>query len=498
MWSAVALYITRITEQIMLYNVGMFSDGMIFTERAVHYILLGQVYGLFAYVILNTVDYVNYYKKSQKLMLFLPIIIVDLLIITSQFTHLLIYVEDGITKKGPLFFIVIAVRDAYAVFALVRGYLKRELLPSIFGRSIRLIFVFAMIYLAIYFFTGDDSISFSSIIIQLLVLQLSLLVVEFFKENITGLFNNEAYKEYIDHYLKRGKCKSIYLIKLKNFDYLSENYSEDNMNEAVRNISEILKQSTMISATYYLGQGRYSLIVGKSDRFEEKEFFDQLRKELSIPYDFGGAMIQLSLFIAVMNMTTGKINPNNFMKYFVACDEMRYRSEEILEIIQGDSFGIQQLQRYRDVEEAIDRAIVEKEFKMFYQPIVSTETGKVISAEALIRLNDRVLGFVSPEEFIPISETNGKILEISEFVIDSVFKFISEHDLKEYGMKFIEMNLSVVQCMDKNLAEKLTYYLEKYNVDPTQINLEITETATNFDENSLKEQIMNIKKLGFT
>ena len=78
---------------------------------------------------------------------------------------------------------------------------------------------------------------------------------------------------------------------------------------------------------------------------------------------------------------------------------------------------------------------------MFYQPIVETATGRIISAEALIRLHDRVLGFVSPEEFIPISESNGKIHEISEYVIDEVFHFISDHDLEKLGVEFIEINL---------------------------------------------------------
>ena len=98
----------------------------------------------------------------------------------------------------------------------------------------------------------------------------------------------------------------------------------------------------------------------------------------------------------------------------------------------------------------------------------------------------------------PISENNGKILEISEYVIDSVFRFVKENDIAAMGMEFVEMNLSAMQCMDKNLTEKLQYYIHKYDIDPRRINLEITETATNFDEHRLKEQLLDIKKLGFT
>ena len=160
---------------------------------------------------------------------------------------------------------------------------------------------------------------------------------------------------------------------------------------------------------------------------------------------------------------------------------MKYRSTQAIEVVYGDHFGIDHLQRYHDVEEAIQRALVEQEFRMYYQPVVDADTQKVVCAEALIRLYDRVLGFISPEEFIPISEASGKILEISDFVIDSVFQLIKEHDLKSLGIEFVEMNLSMIQCMDSNLPEKLKYYLDKYEIDPKCVNLEITETATSYD-----------------
>ena len=204
-----------------------------------------------------------------------------------------------------------------------------------------------------------------------------------------------------------------------------------------------------------------------------------------------GAAVHLQLFVAVINLDCD--NP-----WIVPTQPEGRLAKFVREEIQGDSFGIDQLQRYRSVEEAIERALVEKEFTMLYQPIVETATGRIISAEALIRLHDRVLGFVSPEEFIPISESNGKILEISEYVIDEVFHFISDHDLEKLGVEFIEINLSVMQCMDKKLSDKLVFYLNKYNIDPRHINLEITETATNFDEQRLREQLQQLKKMGFS
>lgn len=90
-----------------------------------------------------------------------------------------------------------------------------------------------------------------------------------------------------------------------------------------------------------------------------------------------GAAVHLQLFVAVINLDCDKNVRLNYKRYFTACDDMRYNSNESVEVIQGDSFGIDQLQRYRGVEEAIERALVEKGFTMFCQPIVETATGRI-------------------------------------------------------------------------------------------------------------------------
>ena len=76
-----------------------------------------------------------------------------------------------------------------------------------------------------------------------------------------------------------------------------------------------------------------------------------------------------------------------------------------------------------------------------------------MAAEALLRMYDEEMGFVSPEEFIPIAEKNGKIIEIGHLVLEHVCQFLQREDIKKYGLRYIEVNLSVIECMQKNLPE---------------------------------------------
>lgn len=498
LWASLWMYVNRLLGVAMEEGFVTPTDALVTLERLVHYLLTLVIYSLFAYFIFCLVDQFHYFSLKRKLLLFGPGILTIVLILTSPWTHLIFYVENGESHIGILFFGFVFIRAVYAIIGMLRALSKRHLMIPIFGQSIILMAIFSIIQVIVYNILQDGTLYYSTMIVNLIIFLLTITMVEFYKDSTTGLLNKKAFRQYIQTEIGKGKQQACYLIKLKNYEYLKENCNDSIIMDVVKDLAESIKEYSMLSSTYYLGEGRFCISVRRKDHFDENVFFDKMKEHFCVAFSMSGAEVQLSLFVAAINMQDKKINKKNFAKYFVACDEFRYRSNEIIEVVRSDSLDIDELGHYHNIEEAIERALVEKEFTMYYQPIISTETGKVISAEALIRLNDRVLGFVSPEEFIPISESNGKILEISEFVIDSVFRFISENDIKELGMEFIEMNLSVMQCMDKNLTKKLKYYIDKYNVDPRQINLEITETATNFDEKRLSEQLDNVKKLGFT
>lgn len=498
LWASLWMYVNRLLGVAMEEGVVTPTDALVTLERLVHYLLTLVIYSLFAYFIFCLVDQFHYFSLKRKLLLFGPGILTIVLILTSPWTHLIFYVENGESHIGILFFGFVFIRAVYAIIGMLRALSKRHLMIPIFGQSIILMAIFSIIQVIVYNILQDGTLYYSTMIVNLIIFLLTITMVEFYKDSTTGLLNKKAFRQYVQTEIGKGKQQACYLIKLKNYEYLKENCNDSIIMDVVKDLAESIKEYSMLSSTYYLGEGRFCISVRRKDHFDENVFFDKMKEHFCVAFSMSGAEVQLSLFVAAINMQDKKINKKNFAKYFVACDEFRYRSNEIIEVVRSDSLDIDELGHYHNIEEAIERALVEKEFTMYYQPIISTETGKVISAEALIRLNDRVLGFVSPEEFIPISESNGKILEISEFVIDSVFRFISENDIKELGMEFIEMNLSVMQCMDKNLTKKLKYYIDKYNVDPRQINLEITETATNFDEKRLSEQLDNVKKLGFT
>ena len=157
------------------------------------------------------------------------------------------------------------------------------------------------------------------------------------------------------------------------------------------------------------------------------------------------------------------------------------------EIVSSKTFTIES-----HIVEILDRAIREHHVEMCYQPIYDVRSGLFRSAEALARIIDPEYGFISPAVFIPAAETDGFIIPIGDEVLDLVFRFISEHDLDALGLKYIEINLSVAQCMERSLPDKIRALQQKYGVDPRRVNLEITETTF---ENISDVMLENVNKL---
>lgn len=161
-----------------------------------------------------------------------------------------------------------------------------------------------------------------------------------------------------------------------------------------------------------------------------------------------------------------------------------------------DTEFVEQMRQENIMEEMLEEAMKEDRIEVFYQPIFSTGEHKFVSAEALVRMRDKEGNLVPPGAFISVAEANGKILQLGEIVFDKVCRFFTKERLEQYGLHYIEVNLSVVQCSYIRLAEAYIGIMEKYQIDPKYINLEITESASMAAKKTLLENMHRLMEYG--
>ncbi len=133
-------------------------------------------------------------------------------------------------------------------------------------------------------------------------------------------------------------------------------------------------------------------------------------------------------------------------------------------------------ERRAQIEKAILRALDENNFEVYYQPVFS-KFDELKAAEALVRLRDSECGEILPEEFIPIAIQMGKMNEIGLQVFEQVADFIHQNDMEALGINYVEVNVSLAECLEPDLPQNLMAILEAHNVPKGMINLQISEEA---------------------
>ena len=169
------------------------------------------------------------------------------------------------------------------------------------------------------------------------------------------------------------------------------------------------------------------------------------------------------------------------------------------EVIHADGSTVKRMvSLLTGMDSIIERALANHGFHVYYQPIYSIEKKRFVSAEALLRLIDEKEGFISPEIFIPAAEKSGAIHKIGDYVLTEVFQFIASSEYKKLGLEYIEINLSVSQCMHHGLADSILESMSRYGVSSNQVNLEITESAASYNQSVMSDNLEQLSAAGLT
>lgn len=153
------------------------------------------------------------------------------------------------------------------------------------------------------------------------------------------------------------------------------------------------------------------------------------------------------------------------------------------------------LQQRIDMESRMRDALAQKQYQLYYQPIIDLRTGDLIGIEALLRWLDTDGNSHSPEDFIPVAEETGLILPLGEWVLNEACAQTRKWLDRGYELG-ISVNLSTRQFLDPDLPKKVETVLSENNLPASRLELEITEGAAMLDPDSSVEVLTTLKKIG--
>lgn len=253
------------------------------------------------------------------------------------------------------------------------------------------------------------------------------------------------------------------------------------------------KEKKSKAAMYYLGQGKFRYVLEDTLSDHVPDIAEEINRTLKTCFVINQMSVNFIANICIADCPEDVSDVDTLMAFGDTLQTLPVTGNIMVasELMKQLHFDMM-----HDMDTIIESALSNKRFEVYYQPIYSVKEKKFHSAEALIRLKDEKYGFISPEVFIPVAEKSGAIHKIGDFVLEQVCAFIASDEYKKLGMSYIEVNLSVVQCMQPKLANHIMEILTRYGVRPEQLNLEITETAASISQQALEDNIKDLTNMG--
>ncbi|MGN0687680.1 MAG: EAL domain-containing protein [Oscillospiraceae bacterium] len=437
----------------------------------------------------------------QQLLIMAPAAAIVVLLAANLFTDCMFGFEQYQYVRGELFWTLYAVAIYHMALGMVLLFINRKLIPRSKIIAIGSIAPFLMAAALVQFFRLGLSIEMFANSLSLLLISATAQRPEELLDPITGIGNYSAYSEYTKRSFVTEKHISIIMLHITNFTRLQSMVSYDITSEVLHKVTAELVAADRLYRSggelYYLDRGRFRIIlhgrnIKKAD--EIARYLDEKMNELSR----GVALpLSLSLSICVVDCPEDIKDFKTLNVFGSSFHEREYNSGGGV-LYASELFKNNRFEILNNIDSIIDNALREHSFRVYYQPIFNVEKNRFSTAEALLRLIDDKYGFVPPDVFIPAAEKSGAIHKIGDFVLEEVCRFIASDRFAELGLDYIEINLSVAQCMHSDLADKVLETLEKYKLSPDKINLEITETAAATAHDEMRSNLEKLSGAGIS
>lgn len=301
----------------------------------------------------------------------------------------------------------------------------------------------------------------------------------------SGIFNQHAFVLYIAQL--SHKRKNFALVSITFDRWLNRNISFDAMNIAKIDIVKFILRTPDVVA---FKNGEDEFLIAFNTASEAADWVKMAQKRFTKGWGVQNSIKLHPEFLFIPE--TNIIKRPEDMLYL-----LRYAASYGNEVIDGnitivDKDMVVMMYDEREQVSLVMNAMENDRVIVFYQPIYSTKEKSFMSAEALVRIRDEAGNIVPPARFVEIAEKNGLIIQLGDIVFRKVCEFLSKNPPEELGVKYIEVNLSIVQCGYEYLADDFIAIMEQYKINPEWINLEITESASTDAKNTL---LRNMKKL---
>ena len=313
-------------------------------------------------------------------------------------------------------------------------------------------------------------------------------------DELTGLYNRAFFFQKVKELLQENPTTQYFMMcsNIKGFKLYNDLYGVAKGDELLKRQAEIMKSTARPDRVGGRISGDEFAMLFPLGYPAEKNFekgVEKLREE------FYSSQYQLHVYAGIYTITDRE-EPVSIM-----CDKAKmaieaHSGDYNTRVTYYDKALLEKSLYERQIVGEFDGALERQEFCMFLQPQVSTD-GRVLGAEALVRWQHPVRGLVYPGEFIDIFEKSGLIYRLDKYMWELAVKKLREWKGTEKEYLYLSVNISAKDFYYMDIYEEITRLVEKYEISPEKLKLEITETVLMTEMKHQLELLDRLRKRGF-
>ncbi len=301
-------------------------------------------------------------------------------------------------------------------------------------------------------------------------------------DQLTGLPNRLYLAANLPDAIAEAKAKgavlAVLFLDLDRFKHVNDSRGHETGDKLLKTVAQRVR-STMRSQDVVVRMGGDEFVIVMKDiknTDKVNEAAERINQALSAPMVVDGRTLVTTVSIGVALYPRDGIDMGELLRH---SDTAMYQAKD-----RGrNNFQLfspamdRRLKERIAVEASLRTALQTRQLEVHYQPIVEIETHRVVALEALMRWKHPSQGFVRPDRFVRIAEDAGLIVPIGDFVLQRAVEDMVRWRQKGAEVVPVAINVSAVQLQRSNLAETITRLTRQHGLEPTMLQIEITESA---------------------
>lgn len=323
------------------------------------------------------------------------------------------------------------------------------------------------------------------------------------KDSLTGLDRYEAFLDALEKELEKigdGRIAITYT-DIKHFKYINDTYGYQTGDALLKDFAE---QITTNNKTMLCAARVYSDNFVTANRMDDKYTNEEYRKiilrlnhewEVKFREKYLNSRLQFCSGISIVDKNSRSLDAETAVSNANLARKIAKEMESD-NCVLFDRSMLEGIKREVEITSYIPKAIANKEFKVYYQPKIATDTLQLVGAEALVRWQKPDGKFIYPDEFIPYIEHSGQIVDVDYYVYREVFQFIAQRLEEGKEVVPVSLNVSRVHLSKMHIMEYVKELFEEFKIPPELVEFELTESIYLDNTEKALELVDGLHNLG--